>query len=152
MISNQKLHEFEKYQEMRLINIFEEGLNIGKCGLTCRNILAVLDKKVPLNNSVIVSGIYAPLVGTKAAKKGGHCWIYCGDGQIIDTTLMISFNSNDSKVSELFAYPNSKDTKKYSHEASRWFSEHERYDIEIDNIKGSEEYENKYRDSIMTVR
>lgn len=64
--------------------VYDEGLNVGHCGLTSRY-LAINDFEVelPFKNSKCNL-----LKGTAGSDYGNHCWCFKGD-YIIDTTLMI---------------------------------------------------------------
>lgn len=74
--------------------IFEEGLNIGTCGLTARYLSYLFNDFILVEN-----GICILLIGTKGSPNGEHAWLEIGE-YIYDTTLML-------KIQKDIAYLNS---------------------------------------------
>lgn len=67
-----------------LEEIYENGFNIGHCGLTSRYVCR------KFNNAFLHYGTSSLLIGTKNAPNGEHAWTTIND-ILIDTTLMICF-------------------------------------------------------------
>lgn len=66
--------------------IFEEGLNIGTCGLTARYLSYIFDDFV-----LVEDGFCNILRGTKGSIRGEHAWLEVG-GFIYDTTLLLKID------------------------------------------------------------
>ena len=94
--------------------IFEEGLNIGSCTVTAKQMSYSYDK------AALVFGIVECLKGTQNSKDGHHWWFEV-DGYIYDTTLLIKFHRSIAKemgYSEL-SYHNYKDLMNDGNYSSR---------------------------------
>lgn len=63
--------------------IFEEGLNIGTCGLTVRYLSYLFDDFI-----IVEDGICNMLKQTPGAPNGEHAWLLA-HGYVYDTTLML---------------------------------------------------------------
>jgi hypothetical protein len=74
--------------------IFEEGLNIGTCGLTSRYLSYLFYDFI-----LVEEGKCNILIGTKGSPKGEHSWLLV-DGYVYDTTLMLKIEK-DLAYSEL---------------------------------------------------
>ena len=68
--------------------IFEEGLNIGECGITSRYLSYLFDRF-----TLIEKGTCEILKGTKNSPKGEHAWLLV-NGYIYDTTLMLKIHED----------------------------------------------------------
>lgn len=66
----------------KMLEVYENGLNIGACGRTARYLA------IEFPDAELHIGICDLLVGTKNAEFGNHAWITIED-KIIDSTLMI---------------------------------------------------------------
>lgn len=66
--------------------IFEEGLNIGTCGLTVRYLSYLFN-----DFTIIEDGICEILKNTKGAPNGEHAWLLV-NGYVYDTTLMLKID------------------------------------------------------------
>lgn len=93
---NSHIQEFDKELWHKISNtdvfflrdfteVFEEGLNIGTCGLTTRYLSFLFD------DFQIVTGKCEFLKGTKGAQNGEHTWLESGS-QIYDTTLLFKMD------------------------------------------------------------
>ena len=68
--------------------IFEEGLNIGTCGMTSRYLSYLFNKF-----TIVEKGVCKILKGTKGAPDGDHAWLVV-DGYVYDTTLMLKIEQD----------------------------------------------------------
>lgn len=71
--------------------VYEQGLNVGHCGLASRYVARAWDE------ADVIYGKFAPLAGTNKSPEGAHAWIYL-DGYVVDTTLMIAIPANVAEV------------------------------------------------------
>ena len=86
-----KLKEDLENEVTSMEQVYEEGLNVGHCGLTSRYISRAWDE------ADVIYGKFAPLAGTNKSPEGAHAWIYL-DGYVVDTTLMIAIPANVAQV------------------------------------------------------
>lgn len=104
-MKEEKITEFDNELMKRIKNtdvpmlrdffqIFEEGLNIGTCGLTTRYLSYLFDDFI-----IVEEGKCNILIGTKGAINGEHSWLLV-DKYVYDTTLMLRINK-DIAYSEL---------------------------------------------------
>ena len=88
-----KLKEDLENEVTSMEQVYEEGLNVGHCGLTSRYISRSWDE------ADVIYGKFAPLAGTNKSPEGAHAWIYL-DGYVVDTTLMETITSYEARLLE----------------------------------------------------
>jgi hypothetical protein len=107
----------EKISTLKMQEIYEKGLNIGRCGLTSRYFA------IHFPNAVYHRGKCSILVGTKNAEHGEHAWITReedGTTFIYDSTLML-------KIPESVASKYYTTERILDNDSARIFSEYETY-------------------------
>lgn len=136
----EKLEEFfVEDPQIMLFEIYNLGLNIGRCGLTSRYLLKMLD--APFNKIEMAVGTCVPLIGTESSSDGNHSWIEMS-GFVYDPTLMVTF---PVERKEEFGYT----IKHYLADSSaRIFSEYDVYQYAYNklNYMGAAEKEKYYED------
>lgn len=100
-----------------LEEIYNEGFNIGHCGLTSRYIA------LNFKEANLFYGKTKLLIDTPSAPNGEHAWTIINN-YLIDTTLMIIIPIN--KLKELGYIPE----KEIAYDSARLLSEYDRYDNE----------------------
>lgn len=98
--------------------VYNQGLNIGKCGLTSRYLM------INLKDCDMHVGKCNLLIGTAAAPNGEHAWI-TRNGYVIDTTLMLIMKEEKA---ESLGYIKE---KTLARESAKMLSESETYSREI---------------------
>ena len=107
----------EKISTLKMQEIYEKGLNIGRCGLTSRYFA------IHFPDAVYHRGKCSILVGTKNAEHGEHAWITReedGITFIYDSTLML-------KIPESVALKYYKTEIILDYNSARTLSEYEVY-------------------------
>ncbi len=107
----------EKISTLKMQEIYEKGLNIGRCGLTSRYFA------IHFPDAVYHRGKCSILVGTKNAEHGEHAWITKeedGTTFIYDSTLML-------KIPESVASKYYKTEIILDYNSARTLSEYETY-------------------------
>jgi hypothetical protein len=107
----------EKISTLKMQEIYEKGLNIGRCGLTSRYFA------IHFPNAVYHRGKCSILVGTKNAEHGEHAWITReedGTTFIYDSTLML-------KIPESVASKYYTTERILDNDSARILSEYETY-------------------------
>lgn len=107
----------EKISTLKMQEIYEKGLNIGRCGLTSRYFA------IHFPDAVYHRGKCSILVGTKNAEHGEHAWITReedGITFIYDSTLML-------KIPESVASKYYKTEIILDYNSARTLSEYEAY-------------------------
>lgn len=110
-----------------LKEIYEQGFNIGHCGLTSRYLCINFDATLQYGTCNI-------LKGTKSAPNGEHAWTIINN-LLIDTTLMICISLD--KIQEFGYIP----TATISKESSRMLSEYDIFDNEYKEFDKNPDYQ-----------
>jgi hypothetical protein len=100
-----------------LEEIYQNGYNIGHCGLTSRYLAKKFD------TATLYYGKATLLIGTKNSPNGEHAWLTINNF-VIDTTLMICIPLEQAKK---LGYTSEKEI---AHDSARMLSEYDLFDHE----------------------